>query len=164
MNQLIWGVKEWRWHSLFCRYDTDQDDDTVDQDWSRVDQRYEHSLTVEVLEFQKFLVILRHPCIDLLCSSDTSHCLLRNVILFLRKPLIKTHGIWRKVSLESWSVFWWARLGGSSGHGRQSRLAGKAPTSQSGTNVTTFSSIYVTYVSQELVNTVNLFGVDCIFG
>ena len=52
---------------------TDQDDDTVDQDWSRVDQRDEHSLTVKILKLQKFLVVLRHPGIDLLRSSNTSH-------------------------------------------------------------------------------------------
>ena len=45
----------------------------TDQDWSRVDQRYEHALTVEILKLQKLLVILRHPCIDLLRSSNTSH-------------------------------------------------------------------------------------------
>ena len=60
-------------YSYLAVYDTDQYDDTVDQDWGRVDERNEHALTVEILKLQKLLVILRHPCIDLLCGSNTSH-------------------------------------------------------------------------------------------
>ena len=55
--------------------DTHQDDDAVDQDRAGVDQRDEHSLTVEILEGEKPLVILSHPGIDLLCGSNTSNCL-----------------------------------------------------------------------------------------
>ena len=52
---------------------THQDDDAVDQDGAGVHQRDEHSLTVEILKLQKSLVVLSHPSVDPLRSSNTSN-------------------------------------------------------------------------------------------
>ena len=71
---------------------THQDDDAVDQDRAGVHQRDEHSLTVEILEGEKPLVILSHPGIDLLCGSNTTNCffLFLTILNLSRK---NTHGI-----------------------------------------------------------------------
>ena len=64
------NIEAWIIVSTFYTY---QDDDTVDQNWCRVDQRDEHALAVEILKLQKSLIILSHPGVDLLRSSNTSH-------------------------------------------------------------------------------------------
>ena len=72
--------------------DTHQDDDAVDQDRAGVDQRDEHSLTVEILEGEKPLVVLSHPGIDLLCGSNTTNCFFLFLII-LNLSRKNTHGI-----------------------------------------------------------------------
>ena len=71
---------------------THQDDDAVDQDRAGVHQRDEHSLTVEILEGEKPLVVLCHPGIDLLCGSNTTNCFFLFLII-LNLSRKNTHGI-----------------------------------------------------------------------
>jgi len=49
---------------------TDQNDDTVDEDWGRVSEGDEHALTVKVLELGVQLVIGCQPLIGSLCQGD----------------------------------------------------------------------------------------------
>ena len=54
---------------------TYQNDDTVDQDRSGVDQRYKHAVAVKILLFEiELLVVSSHELIDLLRTSNTHYC------------------------------------------------------------------------------------------